>query len=57
MNADAARLHAKQSGGNKIEIYKEKINQRAFRQIEIENHLYVAIKNNELNYVISLLLN
>lgn len=48
MNADAARLHAKQSGGNKIEIYKEKINQRAFRQIEIENHLYVAIKNNEL---------
>lgn len=48
MNADAARLHARQHGGNKIEIYQDKINEGAFRKLEIESHLHVAIKNNEL---------
>jgi len=47
-NADAAMLRAKQYGGNRLEFYKAEINAELPRQIEIENDLYDALKNNQL---------
>jgi diguanylate cyclase (GGDEF)-like protein len=47
-NAEAARATAVQHGGNSICIYSSSINADATRQLNIENLLYQAIKNNEL---------
>lgn len=47
MNADAAMLSAKQKGGNSIHFYKAELNANISKQLDIENRLHTAIKNNE----------
>lgn len=47
-NADAAMLQAKQFGGDRIDFYRTEINAQLPKQLEIENDLHSAIKNNEL---------
>ncbi|MHB1948813.1 MAG: putative bifunctional diguanylate cyclase/phosphodiesterase, partial [Gammaproteobacteria bacterium] len=47
MNADAAMLRARQYGGNRIDMYRAEINANISKQLELENHLYQALKNNE----------
>lgn len=47
-NADAAMLQAKQFGGDRIDFYRTEINAQLPKQLEIENDLHAAIKNNEL---------
>ncbi|HHF0526410.1 TPA: putative bifunctional diguanylate cyclase/phosphodiesterase [Legionella anisa] len=47
-NAEAARTLATERGGNSIRIFNTVITADASRQLNIENHLYHAIENNEL---------
>lgn len=47
-NAKAARVLAVHRGGNSVRIYNTDITADASRQLNIENLLYHAIKNNEL---------
>lgn len=49
MHADAARLHARQSGGDNLGIYQPNIHADISRQLNIENQLHNAVKNNELS--------
>lgn len=46
-NADIAMYRAKDDGQNKYRFFTSKINDEIQNQIEIENSLYVALKNNE----------
>lgn len=46
--ADAAMLQAKQSGGNRMELYRAEINEQLPKQLELENDLHLALKNNQL---------
>lgn len=52
INADAAMLQAKQFGGNRLEFYRAEINAQVPKQVEIENDLHNALKQNQflLNY-------
>jgi diguanylate cyclase (GGDEF)-like protein len=47
MNADAAMLLAKQSGGNTLKMYKSEINAAITRQLELESRLHTAIIKSE----------
>ncbi len=47
-NADAAMLRAKQYGGNHLEFYTAEINAQMPKQLELENDLHSALKNNQL---------
>lgn len=47
-HAEAARVLAVQRGGNNVRIYNTDITANSSRQLNIENLLYHAIKNNEL---------
>lgn len=47
MNADMSMLRAKQQGGNTLNIYKAEIHEDFSKQLEIENYLHDALKNNE----------
>lgn len=46
--ADAAMLQAKQFGGNRTEFYRTEINEQLPKQLELENDLHIALKNNQL---------
>lgn len=45
--ADAARINAKQRGGNQITFFEEEMNSAAARRLEIETCLRRAVDNNE----------
>lgn len=47
INSDAAMLKAKQFGGNRFEFYRSEITAQLPQQMELENDLHKAIKNNE----------
>lgn len=47
MNADAAKLRAKEISGNSLNIYKPEINADISKRLEMENDLHTAIQNNE----------
>jgi EAL domain-containing protein (putative c-di-GMP-specific phosphodiesterase class I)/GGDEF domain-containing protein len=49
MHADSARLRAQQRGGDKLLIYQPGVHMDISRQLEIENHLYMAVRNHELS--------
>lgn len=48
INSDAAMLRAKQAGGNRLEFYRAEINAQLPKQLELENDLHQALKNNQL---------
>lgn len=48
IGADAAMLQAKQVGGNRLEFYRAEINAQLPKQLELENDLHDALKNNQL---------
>ncbi|GGB47412.1 diguanylate cyclase [Shewanella inventionis] len=43
--ADIAMYHAKSAGGNRYQFYSESLNQNALRQLEIENLIREALKD------------
>lgn len=47
MNADAAMLSAKMSGGNSLKMYKSEINAAITQQLELESKLHVALEKSE----------
>lgn len=48
IGADAAMLQAKQFGGDRLEFYRTEINALLPKQLELENDLHEAIRNNQL---------
>lgn len=56
-NADAAMFKAKQFGGNRYEFYRAEITSQTPRQIELENDLHKALKNNEFTVYYQPLIN
>lgn len=47
INAGSAMLLAKQQGGNAFKMYEVKLNENVSDQLQLENDLHHAIKNNE----------
>lgn len=50
-NAEIAMYHAKEKGGNLIELFKKEINAASLEKLQLEAALHNAIENNELSLV------
>jgi len=48
VNADAAMLQGKRSGGNRLEFYRTEINEQLPKQLELETDLHAALQNKQL---------